>query len=123
MANHNRGNQYNKRGEFTYYLNKSRNRFQYGPTDLSEQYLSSIWTGKCAITGIDIQLKKSTRKNTLTTASLDRIDHTKGYVEGNVQFVSYGINLAKNAFTDQEILHFLELCYRQSQLGVDKILD
>ncbi len=41
------------------------------------------------------------------TASLDRIDSTKGYVEGNVQWVHKDINLMKNALDEK---YFKELC-------------
>ncbi len=41
------------------------------------------------------------------TASLDRINSTKGYVEGNVQWVHKHINLMKLAHTHEE---FVELC-------------
>ena len=41
-------------------------------------------------------------------ASLDRIDSSKGYVKGNVQFVSYMANCAKNEFTSAKLKHFCE---------------
>jgi len=44
----------------------------------------------------------------LTSASLDRIDSSKGYIQGNVQFVAYGINLAKNNFSDADVISFLD---------------
>ena len=36
-------------------------------------------------------------------ASLDRIDSDKGYVPGNIQFVSVIIQFAKNKWTDKEV--------------------
>lgn len=42
-----------------------------------------------------------------TTASLDRIDNTKGYLEDNVQFVHKDINRMKWAHSQQ---YFIELC-------------
>jgi hypothetical protein len=41
------------------------------------------------------------------TASLDRIDSSKGYVEGNVQWVHKRINIMKNDLSDSE---FIEWC-------------
>ena len=41
------------------------------------------------------------------TASLDRIDNNKGYIEGNVQWLHADINLMKHAY-DQD--YFLEMC-------------
>ncbi len=45
-------------------------------------------------------------ERTPRTASLDRIDSSKGYVKGNVQFTSYMANLAKNYFTEEEFIDF-----------------
>ncbi|MEO1764581.1 MAG: hypothetical protein AAFR83_22070, partial [Cyanobacteria bacterium J06629_18] len=42
------------------------------------------------------------------TASLDRIDSCKGYVFGNVQFVSLMANYAKRDFLEEELLRFCE---------------
>lgn len=44
----------------------------------------------------------------LKRASLDRIDSSKGYIKGNVEFVCYAINLAKNSFTRDEMKEFLK---------------
>lgn len=99
-----KGNTYgraNKKGDFTYFLNKARQRPQ--ETNIDEEYLQSIWTGRCAISNIPIIMKNTKVKNTINTASLDRIDSSKGYVKGNVQFVAYGINLAKNTFEDNDV--------------------
>lgn len=42
-------------------------------------------------------------------ASLDRIDSTKGYIIGNVQFISTPINYLKNTMTDLETKQYLKL--------------
>jgi len=39
--------------------------------------------------------------------SIDRIDNSKGYIEGNVQWVHKLANLMKNKFTDEE---YIEMC-------------
>jgi len=101
------GNQNNKKGDFTFFLNKARQRKK--EMDIDEDYLKSIWTGYCAITNIPIEMKYYDNKSTLTTASIDRIDSSKGYIKGNVQFVAYGINLAKNSFTDNDLKSFISL--------------
>jgi hypothetical protein len=98
-----KGNKFAKKGIFTHHLNKARNRNK--DFDLDEEYLASIWTGRCSLSGIIIVNEH--RRSSLKSASLDRIDSTKGYVKGNVQFVSYGINLAKNSFSDEEVLQFI----------------
>lgn len=59
---------------------------------------------KCALSGISIQFGG---RNIPTTASLDRIDSSKGYIEGNVQWTSKNINMAKQKLTN---LEFINLC-------------
>jgi hypothetical protein len=76
--------------------------------DIDKDYLESIWTGKCAISGIDILHKSKDKKTDMFSASLDRIDSSKGYIKGNVQFVALGVNYAKNGFTNEETLEFIK---------------
>jgi hypothetical protein len=103
----NLGNTYGKKGDFTYYLNKSKHRNR--GFDLDEEYLKSIWSGNCALSNIPITIKTAKSKLSLSSGSLDRIDSSKGYIKGNVQFVAYGLNLAKNNFTDDELKSFISL--------------
>ena len=42
-------------------------------------------------------------------ASLDRIDSSKGYIKGNIQFISTPINYMKSTMTDSEVKSFLKL--------------
>lgn len=58
--------------------------------------------GKCALSKIDLSFNK---KN--YTASLDRIDSSKGYIEGNVQWVHKDINIMKNKFNNN---YFITMC-------------
>jgi hypothetical protein len=72
------------------------------------EYLSELFekqNGKCALTGLDLHFGYSRYLN--ATASLDRIDNTKGYEEGNVHWVHREINLMK---LDHSLEHFIELC-------------
>lgn len=43
------------------------------------------------------------------TASIDRIDNSKGYVEGNVQWVHKEINKMKFTKSDIDFVHFCTL--------------
>ena len=61
---------------------------------------------KCALSGIQLVFSESVRERS-GTASLDRIDSSKGYVEGNVQWVHKDINNMKQHY-DQN--YFIELC-------------
>ena len=61
---------------------------------------------KCALSGILLTFPKVS-KDKSWTASLDRIDSSKGYVLGNVQWVHKDINIMKNKFDNQ---YFIEIC-------------
>jgi predicted nucleic acid-binding Zn-ribbon protein len=62
---------------------------------------------KCALSGIDIKFGKSASSLYETTASLDRIDSSKGYVEDNVQWVHKDVNIMKNVFS---VSYFCNVC-------------
>ncbi|MEA5596322.1 hypothetical protein [Rivularia sp. UHCC 0363] len=78
------------------------------------KYLKKLWEkqdGKCPYTGWkldNLQTTSEWNSNILhpKTASLDRIDSRKGYIFGNVQFVSVMANYAKRDFFEQELLDF-----------------
>ncbi len=61
--------------------------------------------GKCFYTNKDIELR--TRNSGDMTASLDRIDSSLGYIQGNVVWVHKDINIMKNKFSHT---YFLGLC-------------
>lgn len=66
--------------------------------------------GKCAISGLPIQFWEKNSSNAdkkKQTASLDRIDSSKGYVVGNIQWVHKSINTIKMDLNQEE---FIELC-------------
>lgn len=48
-------------------------------------------------------------RTNLNTASLDRIDSDKGYVKGNIQFISITCNHAKNNLTHNQMLEFCKI--------------
>jgi hypothetical protein len=60
---------------------------------------------KCALTGLELYFPKTTNGD--FTASLDRIDSTKDYIEGNVQWVHKDINMMKNKHSQN---YFINLC-------------
>ena len=68
---------------------------------------------KCALTGLDIcfgiygnDKLGGTRPQ---TASLDRIDSTKGYLVGNVQWVHKDINNIKQDYSVDELIEYCDL--------------
>ena len=69
--------------------------------EVSIEYLWNLFQEQkqiCAITGDFIQSIKD--------ASLDRIDSTKGYIEGNVQWVTQQANLSKHVMTMEQLYEF-----------------
>lgn len=103
----------------------SPTRFQWqGTGEIGKSYWSSICTGarkrnipinisisdawelfleqnrQCAITGVPLVFARcfSGRAGDTQTASLDRIDSSKGYIDGNIQWVHRDINRMKNTF-------------------------
>lgn len=59
----------------------------------------------CALSGVPIFFGKNRKEK--TTASLDRIDNTKGYIKGNVQWVHKDVNKMKNIFNQT---YFIDMC-------------
>ncbi len=60
---------------------------------------------KCAISKVELLHEK----RNLQSVSIDRIDSSKGYIEGNIQLVCRTMNLAKNNYSNSEMLNFIEL--------------
>jgi len=79
--------------------------------------LKEIWesqNGTCPLTGWTLELPTQAKQYMLhlRTASLDRIDNSKGYVLGNVRFVSVMFNLARNKFSDEDVIEFAQAVTR-----------
>lgn len=79
--------------------------------DLTPEYLNRLYlkqNKRCAFSGMEIGFdKESAARERNITASLDRIDSTKGYVKGNVQWVFKDFNKMKQSFDD---VTFFQLC-------------
>jgi hypothetical protein len=81
--------------------------------NLTVQYLKQLWEkqkGICPFTGQELILPKNTTKPweqaLPMNASLDRLDNSKGYVEGNVRFIAFMANIARQSFTDEQLIDF-----------------
>jgi hypothetical protein len=92
------------------------------PIDLP--YLKRVWEkqrGTCPYTAIKLKLFTHSKakyggsgmKSDIRYASLDRIDSSKPYQVGNVQFVAWPINYAKSDVSDKQMKRFIKLI-RQS---------
>jgi hypothetical protein len=82
---------------------KNRNIF----FDLTIEYCWNLFLEqdkKCALSGTQIVFAINKRSRKETTASLDRIDSSKGYIEGNVQWLHKDINRMKWTNSDDEFI-------------------
>lgn len=73
--------------------------------------------GLCVLSDVPIQFERPENYEVgdgyqERTASLDRIDSSKGYIEGNVQWVDKKINLMKGNKTDSE---FIQICRKVTE--------
>lgn len=93
------------------YFNKIKRRavvsnFEF---NLTAEYLEELFIkqkSKCALSNLIIEFRPNYLK-TQQTASLDRIDSSKGYVQGNVQWVHKDINFMKGVLSTER---FINLC-------------
>lgn len=79
--------------------------------------------GRCALSGWNIKLEQNYDKRHQQTASIDRIDSSKGYIEGNIQWIHRDINYLK---CNCDSFYFLEICNaiaKTNPLKLDKKKD
>lgn len=91
--------------KFSYFLRNCRKRFKECTITLDD--LQKQWnkqSGICPYSGISLIIPtyKDNHNNPIYAASVDRIDSSKGYIPGNIQFVSTCINYMKNTMSDEE---------------------
>lgn len=92
-------NQKDEYSPFRTYIRNVKRRFK--TINIDVQYLKKQWEiqqGICPYTGFKLILKTYNKTQKIPyhlQASLDRIDNSKGYVKGNVEFVSLPINYFK----------------------------
>ena len=82
--------------------------------NLTIEYLQKVFdeqNNKCSLSDLEIEFSDDYKKIS-QTASLDRIDSSVGYIEGNVQWVHKYINQMKHRLP-QEI--FIQLCQAVSK--------
>lgn len=74
------------------------------------QYLKNLWDaqkGLCKISGLTMDYTRNPRKHNLYNASLDRIDSSRGYIVGNVQWLCWMVNRMKG---ENSLEQLLEIC-------------
>lgn len=106
------------------YLLKNRAQRKKIKFNLNGNYLWRLFlkqNKKCILSGIEICFPRAwgARSKTQITASLDRIDSSKGYVKGNVQWVHKAINSMKMNMSDS---NFIDLCKKVADNNDNNIL-
>lgn len=88
------------------------------------QYLYELYEQQkrlCAISGVPIEFsekgKGTTGAKDISTASLDRIDSSKGYVVGNVQWVHKDVNKMKMNLQEEDFFRMIKQIYEHKQLN------
>lgn len=76
---------------------------------------------KCAISGLDIILYDHWKRGN-NTASLDRIDSNKGYVEENVQWVHKHINKIKQDFDEEYFKYLCSKIYQHNKDCIEPVI-
>ena len=78
---------------------------------ITEDTIVKLWKkqkGKCALSGIEMTLTHGTSAAmNPTKISVDRIDNSQGYVDGNVQLILWQANAAKSVWSNQQLI---EMC-------------
>ena len=127
----------NNRGHFTYkgigdlslsYFNTfKRHRISKGIYFSDEITIDYLWSlfriqeAKCALSGLEIFLNpkwsnKGIKQSGIVTqtASLDRIDNSKGYEIGNVRWVHKDLNFMKGGLSDEDFIFLCREVYKRN---------
>ncbi|CAB5238875.1 hypothetical protein UFOVP230_64 [uncultured Caudovirales phage] len=74
--------------------------------DLDFEYVESLAVNVCPVFEFDLSWCQAEGKILFNSPSLDRIDPSKGYVKGNVQFVSHLANTMKSNASLEQLKKF-----------------
>jgi hypothetical protein len=87
--------------------------------DITMEYAWGIYINQnrlCALSGQPIYFPRTRKQKTQSTASLDRIDSSKGYIPGNVQWIHKEINRMKSSLSEKDFLQFIRQIAEYKQL-------
>lgn len=116
--NHNliSGSQKDEYSDFKWYMKvvKKSSKERNHEYNIDCKYLKELWeqqNGICPITKKRLELKDHNYSNKTQpySASLDRIDNSKGYIKGNLRFVALIFNYARNVFSDNDVIEFCKI--------------
>ena len=106
-------NRLDELSSFRWYVRVSKYRDK--ELDITPEYLKEVFenqNGMCVYTKVPMKLwnyKTKGGNDKIYTASLDRIDSSKGYIKGNVQFISMAANLFKSTMSHEETIRFCKI--------------
>lgn len=83
--------------------------------EISIKYIWNLFIKQkrlCYLSGIPLNILNESKRKNSRTASLDRINSSFGYVEGNVQWIHKDINIMKRDFNED---YFVDLCDKISK--------
>lgn len=83
------------------YSAKGRAQKRKIPFGLTEEWATSTWTGRCALTGIPFDLGTGRHIERMRSPSIDKIHASLGYVPENCRFVLWAVNAFKGTGTDE----------------------
>lgn len=92
-----------------------KHRFDAAILDITEEYikeLAEIQQNKCNYSGVDFVWEYGSNHK----PSLDRIDSSKGYIQGNVHLVTTIVNQAKSDLIETEFLKMVKSIYETKNL-------
>jgi hypothetical protein len=83
--------------------------------DLKEQWEQQ--NGVCVFSGVNLVLSSYSKikKNPIYSASLDRIDSSKGYIKGNIQWISRAINFMKGEMSDEMVNELIDILVKNKK--------
>lgn len=76
--------------------------------DLTNAWAAARWTGKCEVTGLAFEFESLGAGPNPRSASIDRIDPSRGYTQGNARFILFAVNALKGRGTDQQMFMIAE---------------
>ena len=82
--------------------------------NVTPEYLWKLFLNQhrnCAISGVHLRFQIS-KVDHNATASLDRINSSLGYIEGNLQWVHKDINYMKQSMNNKEFLGWINTIYK-----------
>jgi len=83
--------------------NKTNRKAKTSREALSAEYYKTLYVTHCPLLGLELSYDTYIGGVPKNYASLDKIDPQKGYVEGNVQIISFRANTLKNSATLEEM--------------------